>query len=95
MEKRSIKVMNLILVIVGISLLVFTVVMIQIFQMYGAVPDTLVTCVYATLGGECGIMGWIKTTKDRTRERKWEKQDQREARAEAAQMMSGDMADGA
>lgn len=94
-EKRSIKVMNLILVIVGISLLVFTVVMIQIFQMYGAVPDTLVTCVYATLGGECGIMGWIKTTKDRTRERKWEKQDQREARAEAAQMMSGDMADGA
>lgn len=94
-EKRSIKVMNLILVIVGISLLVFTVVMIQIFQMYGSVPDTLVTCVYATLGGECGIMGWIKTTKDRTRERKWEKQDQREAKEEAMRMMSGDTADGA
>lgn len=94
-KKRSIKVMNLILVIVGVSLLVFTIVMIQIFKMYGSVPDTLVTCVYATLGGECGIMGWIKTTKDRTRERKWEMQDQREARAEAMQMMSGDMADGA
>ena len=94
-EKRSIKVMNLILVIVGISLLVFTIVMIQIFQMYGSVPDTLVICVYATLGGECGIMGWIKTTKDRTRERKWEKQDQREAKEEAMQMMSGDTADGA
>ena len=71
--------MDVILVIVGISLLAFTVAMIQIFREYGAVPDTLVTCVFATLGGECGIMGWIKTTKDRNKERKWEQEDKREA----------------
>lgn len=41
--------MDLILVIVGISLLVFTIVMIQLFKVYGTVPDTLITCVYATL----------------------------------------------
>lgn len=74
-ERRNIKVMDLILVIVGVSLLVFTIVMIQLFKVYGTVPDTLITCVFATLGGECGIMGWIKTTKDRNRERKWEQED--------------------
>ena len=58
-ERRNIKVMDLILVIVGVSLLVFTIVMIQLFKVYGTVPDTLITCVFATLGGECGIMGWI------------------------------------
>ena len=53
-ERRNIKVMDLILVIVGVSLLVFTIVMIQLFKVYGTVPDTLITCVFATLGGECG-----------------------------------------
>ena len=77
-ERRNIKVMDLILVIVGVSLLVFTIVMIQLFKVYGTVPDTLITCVFATLGGECGIMGWIKTTKDRNRERKWEQEDKQE-----------------
>lgn len=70
--------MNIILVIVGVSLLVFTISMIQIFRECGSVPDTLVTCVFAALGGECGIMGWIKTNKDRRRERRWEMEDRRE-----------------
>lgn len=83
--------MDLILVIVGVSLLVFTIVMIQLFKVYGTVPDTLITCVFATLGGECGIMGWIKTTKDRNRERKWEQEDKQEAKAEAAEVPPGDM----
>lgn len=82
---------KLILVIVGVSLLVFTIVMIQLFKVYGTVPDTLITCVFATLGGECGIMGWIKTTKDRNRERKWEQEDKQEAKAEAAEVPPGDM----
>lgn len=60
-------VMNFILILVGIALLVFTIDMIQIFKAYGTVPDTLVTCVFTALGGECGIMGWIKTNKDKHR----------------------------
>ena len=76
-------VMDVILIIVGISLLAFTAQRpLSIFVIYrecGGVPDTLVTCVFATLGGECGIMGWIKTTKDRNKERRWEQDDKREA----------------
>ena len=74
MEKKKKKgfmerlgVMNFILILVGIALLVFTVEMIQLFKEYGNVPDTLVTCVFGCLGGECGIMGWIKTNKDKHR----------------------------
>ena len=82
-KKGGIGVMDIILIIVGISLLAFTISMIRLFKEYGAVPDTLVTCVFACLGGECGIMGWIKTTKDRNKERKWEQEDKQEAKQAA------------
>lgn len=82
-KRKAPGVMNIILIVVGISLLAFTVTMIQLFKEYGAVPDTLVTCVFAALGGECGIMGWIKTSKERNKERDWEVQDRQEAKAEA------------
>lgn len=69
--------MNVILVIVGVCLLAFTIEMIRLFRECGDIPDTLVTCVFAALGGECGIMGWIKTNKDRKQERKWEIEDRK------------------
>ena len=69
--------MNLILVMVGVVFAVFTTVMIVLFCLYGSVPDTLVTCVFGVLGGECGVMGWIKTSKERNRERKWEVEDRK------------------
>lgn len=94
-ERKRMGTMNLILIIMFLCLTSFTITMIWLFTMFGSVPDTLITCVFTALAGECGIMGWIKTTKERTRERKWEKQDQREARAEEIQVTSGDMADGA
>ncbi len=65
--KGRIGAMDIILIIVGISLLVFTVAMMITFNRLGAVPDTLVTCVFATLGGECGVMGWIKTSKEKAK----------------------------
>ena len=43
------------------------------------IPDTLVTCVFAALGGECGAMAWIKTAKERNKERKWEVEDRTHA----------------
>lgn len=82
-QKKSPGVMNIILIIVGICLFLFTIEMIRTFREYGAVPDTLITCVFAALGGECGIMGWIKTSKDRSRERDWEVEDRQEAKREA------------
>lgn len=68
--------MDVILLIVGVILLSFTITMIIIYVYTGAVPDTLVTCVFAALGGECGAMAWIKTTKERRQEREWRLEDE-------------------
>ena len=70
-NKKCFRTMDLILVVVGITLISFTIAMIFLFEKYGSVPDTLITCVFATLGGECGIMGWIKTTKEKNKDREW------------------------
>lgn len=74
-NKKPLGTMDYILIIVFVSLVVFTIVMIDCFKKQYAIPDTLVTCVYATLGGECGIMGMIKTAKIRNQDREWQKED--------------------
>lgn len=74
------KTMDIILVIVGILLVSFTIVMIWVFKTQGFIPDTLVTCVFATLGGECGIMGWIKTTKEKSQQHEWQVEDEQRQR---------------
>ncbi len=74
---RGFGTMNTILVIIAVSLLVFTVEMIRLFREQGQIPDTLITCVFAALGGECGVMGWIKTTKERMKDRKYELEDRK------------------
>lgn len=74
-KKKGVRTMDVILVIVGALLISFTITMIVMFVKYGAIPDTLCTCVFAALGGECGVMGWIRTTKDRQRDRKYEIED--------------------
>lgn len=79
-QKKSVGTMDKILVVIFICLVIFTAVMIRIFTVYGSVPDTLVTCVFAALGGECGIMGWIKTTKEKRQDRKWQQEDRRQER---------------
>lgn len=75
--------MDFILLIVFLCLTVFTIAMIVLFTVYGSVPDTLITCVFATLGGECGILGWIKTTKEKKQERRWQLADMRREKEEA------------
>ena len=67
--------MNLILLVLGVMLFWFTVTMIGLFREYGSGPDTLVNCVFVALTGECGMMGWIKTSKIKHREREWMKED--------------------
>lgn len=61
--------MDVILIIVGVVLLLFTVTMTVTFFVCGSIPDTLCTCVFAALGGECGVMGWIKTAKEKRAEK--------------------------
>lgn len=69
------KTMDKILVILAIFLLAFIGIMIWLYVQTGGIPDTLVQCVFAVCGGECGVMGWIKTTKEKNKEREWEIED--------------------
>lgn len=74
-QPKKIKTMDIILLVVAVALLAFTIEMIALFKETGMIPDTLVTCVFAALGGECGAMAWIKTAKERNKERRWETED--------------------
>lgn len=63
------KTMDLILVLLGISVLIFVIVMIWLYLITGGTPDALCYCFFAAVTGECGFMGWIKTSKVRQEER--------------------------
>ncbi len=75
MEKKKLKTMDLILIIVGIATVAFIVTMVILYARTGGIPDTLCTCFFAVIGGECGIMGWIRTSKERHRDRQYELED--------------------
>ena len=64
--------LNIILVIVGVFFLWFNCQMLSIFREQGMIPETYACAVIAATIGECGICGWIRTTKDRRREHQWE-----------------------
>ena len=80
--KKKIGTMDIVLIVVGVALTAFTVEMIRIFRETGTEPSTLETCVFGALGGECGVMGWIKTNKERYRDREWQKEDDKPPNAE-------------
>ena len=79
-SRKSIGTMNVILIIVGVFLVAFTLKMISLFETYGMVPDTLINCVFVALAGECGIMGWIKTSKEKNKDRRWQLEDRKQER---------------
>lgn len=55
--------MNLILLLLGVIGVAFTVTMIVVYCKTGGIPDTLVTCFFAAVFGECGVMGMIRHAK--------------------------------
>ena len=74
--KKKLRTMDVILLVVAVALVAFTLEMLAVYRETGAIPDTLCACVFAALGGECGAMAWIKTTKERNTDRKWQREDQ-------------------
>ncbi len=67
---KKLNTMDFILIFIAVFLLVFITIMLILYYLTGAIPDTLCTCVFAVCGGECGVMGWIKTTKEKQNEHK-------------------------
>lgn len=68
-QNKKIGVMDRILVVVAIILVLFTIAVFVVFWHTGTEPAVLVGCVFGVCGVEYGIMGWIKTTKERIAER--------------------------
>ena len=77
--KKEVRTMDVVLAVIALFLLVFVTVLIVLYYFTGGIPDTLCTCVFAICGGECGVMGWIKTTKEKKQERKYELEDRKYA----------------
>lgn len=72
--------MNLILILVFTFFIWFNWQMLSIFRECASIPETYACAVIAATIGECGICGWIRTTKDRNREHKWEKEAKEEVK---------------
>ena len=69
--------MDVILVIVGIAVALFTVGMIVLYIFTGGIPDTLCQCFYSLCGGECGFLAIIKSVKTMVVKRAWQKEDRK------------------
>lgn len=69
--------LNIVLAFVFGIFLWFNFRMLQIYEAQGQIPETYACAVVAALLGECGFCGWIRTTKDRKREHKWEQEEKK------------------
>lgn len=67
---KKIGTLNIILFIVGVFFIWFNWQMLEIFRAYGSIPESYACAVIAATIGECGICGWIRTTKDKKQNKK-------------------------
>lgn len=68
-KKKKMGAMDRVLVMEAVVLIAYTVADLWIFYKVGAEPTTLTACVFGVCGIENGVMGWIKTNKDKAAER--------------------------
>ena len=63
--ERKMGVMDKVLVLEAVVLITYTIADLVVFWHVGAEPTTLTACVFGVCGLENGVMGWIKTSKDK------------------------------
>ena len=61
--KKERKTLNVVLIAIGLTTLVFIAAMIWLFVRYQAIPDTLVERYFTCVVGELGVMGVIQVVK--------------------------------
>lgn len=57
--------MDKVLILEAVVLIAYTVADLAVFWHTGAEPTTLTACVFGVCGLENGVMGWIKTSKEK------------------------------
>lgn len=62
---KKMGVMDKVLVLEALILTAYTVAALVVFWHTGAEPTTLTACVFSVCGLENGVMGWIKTNKEK------------------------------
>ena len=67
-KKGKMGTMDRILVLEAVFLVTYTVADLAVFWHTGSEPATLTGCVFGVCGLENGVMGWIKTNKDKAAE---------------------------
>lgn len=80
--KKKMGTMDKVLILEGVILAVYTAADLAVFWHTGNEPATLTACVFGVCGFENGVMGWIKTTKEKVRDRRWEQEDRERMRKE-------------
>lgn len=68
MRRKRNKTSKLIITALLVFLLIFTAVCLWLFFTTGEEPAALISAVFVFCGGECGILGWIRTTKEKNKE---------------------------
>ena len=64
-EKKKMGVMDKVLVFEAVILIAYTIADLVVFWHTGSEPYTLTGCVFGVCGIENGVMGWIKTNKEK------------------------------
>lgn len=67
-DKGKMGVMDKVLILEAVILVAYTVAALAVFWHTGAEPSALTACVFGVCGLENGVMGWIKTNKDKAAE---------------------------
>ena len=67
-RREKVGVMDKVLILEAVTLVAYTVADLAVFWHTGAEPSTLTACVFGVCGLENGVMGWIKTNKDKAAE---------------------------
>lgn len=62
---KEMGVMDKVLILEGVILVAYTITDLVVFWHTSAEPTTLTACVFSVCGIENGVMGWIKTNKDK------------------------------
>ena len=80
--KKKMGTMDKVLILEGVILVAYTAADLAVFWHTGNEPATLTACVFGVCGLENGVMGRIKSTKEKVRDRSWEQEDRERMRKE-------------
>ena len=67
-RREKVGVMDKVLILEAVILVAYTVAALAVFWHTGSEPATLTACVFGVCGIENGVMGWIKTSKEKAAE---------------------------